>query len=499
MVEAGIDLQTYFDTFRKHIVGINTTINTPYGTKPLLYADWIASGRLYEPIEQKMLKEFGPYVANTHTETNITGTKMTLAYNNAKAIIKQHVGAYADDVLISYGSGMTGVVNKFQRILGLRIPEPYKAQLNITEDETPVVFVTHMEHHSNHTSWIETICEVVKIEPDENGLPNLKHLAQLLEKYKNRKHKIAAITACSNVTGISTPYYQIAELLHTHGGYCFVDFACNAPYAAINMHPANELQHLDAIFFSPHKFLGGPGTSGILIFNPKLYNNAVPDNPGGGTVKWTNAWNEQEYVDSIEEREDGGTPPFLQTIRIALCIKLKEEMGVDNIIAREHELLHIAFEQLRKINHLHILEHDTTDRLGVISFYIDNCHYNLAVKLLNDKYGIQVRGGCSCAGTYGHYLLGIQDKSISDNITQQIHCGLLDRKPGWVRLSLHPTLTNSELLYICQAIADIANKHQSYATDYAYNIHHNSFSYIGKSHNTVSDEHLWAKDIFNIV
>jgi selenocysteine lyase/cysteine desulfurase len=471
-----LSLEQHFQRFAKNIIGQNSSFQSPNGVQPIVYADWIASGRLYGPIEDKMLNEFGPYVANTHTETNITGTKMTLAYHQAKEIIKKHVGANADDALIAYGSGMTGVINKFQRILGFKMPKNAIAALQIADADRPIVFVTHMEHHSNHTSWIETICDVVMIDPDQDGLVNVQDLKEKLAIYKDRKLKIAAITACSNVTGIQTPYHPIAAMMHAAGGFCFVDFACSAPYVAINMHPTNIAERLDAIYFSAHKFLGGPGTPGILIFNKELYTNEVPDNPGGGTVKWTNAWNEHEFIDSIEDREDGGTPPFLQTIKAALCVQLKEEMGIENIMAREEEMIHHLFEKLGSSNNVHILAGNIQDRLGAISFIIDGVHFNLVVKLLNDKFGIQVRGGCSCAGPYGHYLHKI-DRLQSKQITASIDKGMLCDKPGWVRLSLHPTMSNETLDYIIDAINQVAAHHADWGKDYTYNLQSNEFDY----------------------
>ena len=305
---------------------------------------------------------------------------------------------------------MTGVVNKFQRILGLKIHEKYRGLVKLPEEVRPIIFCTHMEHHSNQTSWLETICDVVVIPPCEKGMINLDNLKELLHKYRKRKTKIAAVTSCSNVTGIKSPYHKIAAMMHKAGGLCFVDFACSAPYIDINMHPQDEMEHLDAIYFSPHKFLGGPGTTGVLVFDQKLYKNKVPDNPGGGTVDWTNPWGEHKYIDEIEAREDGGTPAFLQTIKAALCMKLKEEMGVKKILKREEEILVKIWKGIGKISNLHILAKHAKKRLGVISFYIDNLHYNLGVKLLNDRFGIQVRGGCSCAGTYGHYLLHVSQE-----------------------------------------------------------------------------------------
>lgn len=437
------ELETYFNKFRGHIIGQDQTFIGPYGEQKIIYTDWTASGRLYRPIEDKLCNDFGPFVANTHTETTVSGTAMTKAYHKAKQIIKDHVNSNADDVLIVSGNGMTGVVNKFQRILGLKIPENLKNFTKIPDEMRPVVFVSHMEHHSNHTSWLETMAKVEVVPPDENGLFSLENLEQLLHQYKDCTIKIASIIGGSNVTGIQTPYHDVAKLMHKHGGVCFVDFACSAPYVAIDMHPEDEDARLDAIFFSPHKFLGGPGTSGVLVFSKKLYKNMVPDCPGGGTVSWTNPWGEHKYIDNIEDREDGGTPGFLQTIKTALSVKLKEQMGVDNILRREHELVHTIFKKLDPVSNIKILASQHKERLGVISFYIDHLHFNLGVKILNDKFGIQTRGGCSCAGTYGHFLLHV-DQKMSNELTNEISIGDLVRKPGWIRMSIHPTTTNAE-------------------------------------------------------
>lgn len=467
-------LENHFSKFREHIIGQDHIIETPEGKKKLIYADWIASGRLYEPIETRFSKEIAPLVANTHTETNFTGSSMTHAYHKATEIIKEHVGAHQTDVLISAGSGMTGVVNKLQRILGLKIHEKYYERISLSDDERPVIFITHMEHHSNQTSWLETIADIKIIDPNKDGLVDLNHFQKLLDEYKDRPLKIAAITSCSNVTGIFTPFHEIAKMIHKYGGYCFVDFACSAPYIDINMRPDENEEHLDAIYFSPHKFLGGPGTTGILVFDPKLYKNKIPDNPGGGTVEWTNPWGEHKYFDNIEAREDGGTPPFIQTLKVAFVMQLKKELDTKMIKSREEEILDYAWNELIQINNLHILADNIKDRLSIISFYIDDLHYNLVVKLLNDKYGIQVRGGCSCAGTYGHYLLHVQPE-VSKNITDRINKGDLSMKPGWVRLSLHPTMTNDEVTFIVEAIKSIAKYGYEWKENYIYELKTNEF------------------------
>ncbi len=483
-------LESYFNYFRKNIIGIDQNFNSPIGEKKIVYADWIASGRLYKPIEDKIVNEFGPFVSNTHTETSETGKRMTIAYHTAQQIIKQHVNASSNDVIISSGSGMTTVINKLQRILGLRHCGKIMKNNCLEERERPIIFITHMEHHSNHTSWYACSADVEIIKPTSNLLVDLNDLEEKLKKYKNRQYKIASVTACSNVTGIHTPYYEIAKLMHLYGGLCFVDFAASAPYETINMHPENPYEKLDAIFFSPHKFLGGPGSSGILIFDRNMYHNPIPDQPGGGTVDWTNPWGEYKFVDDIEAREDGGTPAFLQTIKAALSIKLKELMTVEKIKERENFMVDYFFSKLENIPEIKILANEHKNRLPVFSFYHNDIHYNLMVKLLSDYFGIQTRGGCACAGTYGHYLLEVSYEK-SKAITEKINHGDLSEKPGWVRISLHPTNTNYEMDYILDKIQYIVKNYKNMQKEYLYNPKTNEFYHKSSANNYIPDINKW--------
>lgn len=485
-------LEKYFEKFRKNIVGIDQEFDSPFGKKKIIYGDWIASGRLYKPIEEKISNEIGAFVGNTHTETSETGIRMTHAYQKSHKLIKQHVNAGPNDIIITAGSGMTAVINKFQRILGLKYCGTLSGKGCIIERERPVVFITHMEHHSNQTSWYETNADVVVIEPGEGLLVDTNNLRRALEEHKNRPFKIGSFSACSNVTGVHTPYQEMAKIMHEFGGVCFVDFAASAPYEKIDMHPANPLEKLDAVMFSPHKFLGGPGTSGVLIFDASMYKNEVPDAPGGGTVDWTNRWGKYKYVDDIEVREDGGTPGFLQSIKTALCIDLKNQMGIENIEKREKELLTRAFNGLDKIKGLNILADNVRDRLGVISFYIEKIHFNLVVQLLNDKYGIQTRGGCACAGTYGHFLLEVSYEQ-SQEITDKINHGDLSDKPGWVRWSLHPTMPDSEIDLMITALNDIVENIKIYEKQYSYNSHTNEYW-----HNKSKDDSELMKRWFSL-
>lgn len=466
------ELEAYFRKFRNNTTGIDASFESPYGRKKIVYGDWTASGRLYTPLEEKMLNDFGPFVANTHTETTETGSRMTYAYHHAQQLIKKHVNAGKDDVIITQGSGMTTVVNKFQRILSLKASAANPSLLD--EKHRPVVFITHMEHHSNHTSWYETICDVVLLNPDSNLMVNPDELRRQLELYKDRPFKIGAFTACSNVTGIQPDYYQLARVMHEYGGIAFIDFAASAPYVKIDMHPSEPLEKLDAIYFSPHKFLGGPGSSGVLVFDRSLYHARVPDQPGGGTVDWTNPWGKYKYVDDIEIREDGGTPGFLQAIRAALAIQLKEAMGVEKMQQREEELVKRTFEGLDQIPGIRILAGNEHNRLGIISFYHTDIHFNLLVRLLNDHFGIQVRGGCACAGTYGHFLLQVSYEK-SHEITELINSGDLSKKPGWVRWSMHPTTTDEEVDHFIRSLNYIVENIHELEKDYTYNCRKNEF------------------------
>jgi selenocysteine lyase/cysteine desulfurase len=461
-----VSLESYFAPYRERIVGIDAEMPIAAGaSKKILYADWTASGRLYRPIEDFMLDVVGPLVANTHTETTYTGTAMTRAYHRAREIIKRQIGAGPSDSLFFSGFGMTSAINKLQRMLSLRLPEGCS---RARSGPRPLVLVTHMEHHSNQITWEECDVDVRIIPRDEaTGLPDLEWQERILRENADSRLLIGAFTACSNVTGIITPYRRMAELMHRYGGYCFVDFAASAPYVEIDMHPARPEESLDAITFSPHKFLGGPGASGILVLSNSLYKGTVPDQPGGGTVKWTTPFGTHRFVDEIEAREDGGTPGFLQAIRAALAMELKTSMGIDRIKEREEELMALALEEFKAEPAVMLLEGGNLDRLAILSFYAPGEHHNLIVRLLNDRYGIQTRGGCSCAGTYGHFLFDIK-KSQSHQITDLIDAGDLSKKPGWVRISLHPTMTDEEAGYIGRSVVEVIRNYKDWGSEYEF-------------------------------
>lgn len=481
------ELEQYFAPFASRIVGHRQQFITPYGLQTMVYADWTASGRLYGPIEERIVQDIGPFAANTHTESNETGEAMTLAYREARRLIKEQVHAGKEDVLFFCGTGMTEAVNKLQRLMGLRVPYLLKQRMDIPEEERPIVFVTHMEHHSNQLSWMESVCDVHILEPGADGLVDPAKLEEALVRYPNRKRKIGAFTACSNVTGIEPPYFRLAEIMHLHGGAAFVDFSASAPYVAIDMHPPSALQKLDAIYFSPHKFLGGPGSSGILVMDSRLIASNKPDRPGGGTVLWTDRWGGFKYITDLEDREDGGTPGFLQAFRAALCFRLKEQMGIDLIRAREAELTEALLNGLGTVPGIALLDGHIRNRMGVLSFHTPRIHYPLFVRLLNDYFGIQARGGCACAGTYGHFLFDL-DSETSAKIMQQVENGNLAVKPGFVRISLHPVMTDDEIRWIVRAVAEVDRHGEEWSKDYVYDALRNDYRHKDR---TVFDITRW--------
>jgi selenocysteine lyase/cysteine desulfurase len=446
-VEQGAPDNNFWEQIAKQVI-----IDPAY--KNRIYADWTASGRLFRPIEDRITNMVGGLMANTHTEDSYTGRVMTTWLYEAEQVIKKHVNGSDQDILLNVGSGMTGALAKFMRMMGWWCHELHREAVKATMNQKPLVYITHREHHSNHTMWLESLVELRIIPALEGDEIDLAWLANDLSKEHNRTVKMASITAASNVTGIETPYREIAKTMHEVGGYCFVDFAASGPYVTIDMHPSED-EWLDAIFFSPHKFLGGPGSSGVLLFNKSLYQNKIPEQPGGGTVVWTNPWGKHRFVSGIEQRESGGTPGILQTLRTAFAIQLKQEMGVKRIHEREQYLNDIMFSRLANIKGVRILSDQHKDRLSIFSIVFENVDYKTAVQHLSKDHLVETRGGCACAGTYGHHLLDI-DYCMSQSITDQLDDELQDLKPGWVRVSLHPLMSGADVHKIADAISQVA-------------------------------------------
>lgn len=454
--------QQLLESIRNNVIGERIALDTPFGVKPMVYADYTASGRSLKNIEDFIDEQVLPFYANTHTETSATGKQTTIFREEARQLIKNSINADDDYALIFTGSGATSAINKTIDILNLRVPadldDQYEFSRQIPESERAVVFVGPFEHHSNELPWRESIADLVEIPLCESGMLDLSVLESRLEEYKDRPLKIGSFSAASNVTGIKTNTRKVSELLHSHGALSFWDYAAAGPYVAINMQgdmtDADRDDSLDAVFISPHKFVGGPGTPGVLAIKKELLTNTVPAVPGGGTVSWVNT-KDHYYLGAGERKEEGGTPAIVESIRAGLVFQLKDKVGGNEIEKLEHHLIQAAMKRLSADPNIEILGGTDAERISIMSFQI-HCagrylHHGLLVAALNDLFGIQMRGGCSCAGPYGHHLLNL-DHEKSNRIVEALAAGNGILKPGWVRLNFNYFLDEETFDYLLSAI-----------------------------------------------
>jgi len=496
-----------FDFLRCELIGADAPIQTPFGERLMMYADYTASGRCLCFVEN-YLRQLQRIYANSHTEDDISGRSMTQLLREAEASIKKSVNAGDTGRIICVGSGATGAIDKLQQLIGVSLPPVTRHRLStllrnalgpdkddifkqyLLENQ-PIVFVGPYEHHSNEISWRQNLTTVVPVQMNSDGGIDLKHLETLLQEpaYQGRK-RIGSFSAASNVTGIKSPVHEIAALLHRYDAIACFDYAASAPYVQIDMNPADGLYEgdasLDAIFISPHKFLGGPGSSGVLVFNERLYNRDLPPTvSAGGTVDYVGTAS-QDFIERIEEREKPGTPGVLQVLKAAMVFEVKDNVTAARIEQREHELLEKIFDRWLANPGIEILgNQDPAKRVGIVSFNIKSSnnkaateqylHPKFVTTILNDLFGIQSRAGCSCAGPYGHRLLDI-DEETSEEYRSCVTDGFSGIKPGWCRISMHYVMDDLEVDFLLDAVDFVAQYGAQFLHLYDFDVYDGSWT-----------------------
>jgi selenocysteine lyase/cysteine desulfurase len=464
------------DLIRASVIGEDEAVAGPYGIRRVTYADYTASGRSLSFVEDYIRDAVLPLYANTHTESSGTGLQTTRFREEARRLVLEGCGGDpARHAVIFCGSGSTAAINRLVDILNIRIPanldERWSLRSHIPPRERPVVFIGPYEHHSNELPWRESIADVVTIREDHDGYIDLAQLERELSAHAYRPLKIGSFSAASNVTGIVSNTYEISRLLHAHDALSFFDFAAAAPYVSIEMDPPGDpLGSKDAVFISPHKFIGGPGTPGVLVARRELFTNRVPSMPGGGTVQYVNPV-EHVYLSDVEHREEGGTPAIVESIRAGLVFQLKATVGTEAIRQRETGFIGRALRQWEANPSIEILGSREAERLSIVSFVVRHdgryLHHNFVVAVLNDLFGIQSRGGCSCAGPYGHRLLGI-DLETSHEFEREIARGCEGIKPGWVRVNFNYFISEAVFSFILDAVDLVAREGWRLLPEYGF-------------------------------
>lgn len=450
------------EQLRSGLIGKNAYIEGPFGSRRLIYADYVASGRALMQIEEFILELVLPYYANSHTEASFCGGFMTQLRAAARAYIARCCAATEEHAVIFAGSGATAGLNRLVSLLGVTNA--------VASGRRARVIIGPYEHHSNILPWRESGAEVVEIAEAETGGPDIYALRSVLRNSGEFDLNIATFSAASNVTGALTNVALVTRMVKSAGGQMVWDYAGAGPYLPIAMCPAPDAE-IDAVVISPHKFIGGPGASGILIVRRDAVASRVPSWPGGGTVRFVSP-KTHDYSEKLEAREEAGTPNVIGDVRAALAFAVKDSIGLDYMQQRNEELKCRALAAWSGVPGLELLGSAKAPRLPIFSFRLkgkngDDIHQQLVTRLLSDVYGIQARGGCACAGPYVHRLLGI-DEETSEQLREDILAGNEIRKPGFTRLNLSVLLPDAVVDFVLAAVVELAGCAERYAPLYTF-------------------------------
>jgi selenocysteine lyase/cysteine desulfurase len=427
------------ERIRASVIGDDALIEGPFGPRRLVYADYTASGRALSFVEDFIRERVLPLYANTHTEASAAGAHTTALREDARRVIQRAVNGSREDAVLFCGSGATGAIDKLARVLDLR---------------GAVVFVGPYEHHSNELIWRESPAEVVTIREDADGRVDVAHLEHELRRHADRPRRIGSFSAASNVTGIVTDVDAVSRTLARHGALSCWDYASAGPYLPIDM------RGKDAVFLSPHKLVGGPGTPGVLVAKRALLKRAVPSVPGGGTILFVGP-RSQRYHPDAEVREEGGTPAIVESIRAGLAFQLREQVGTDEIRRREDAFARRALESWGENPKIEILGNPRLERLAIVTLGIRHAprllHSNFVAAVLSDLFGIQVRSGCFCAGPYIHRMYPI-DALWSERMDAECARGQLGSKLAFVRIGFNYFVSETAFRYVLDAVHLVAEQ-----------------------------------------
>lgn len=449
------------ERLRDGLVGNDATVEGPFGSHSLVYADYVASGRALRQIESFVMERILPYYSNSHTEASYCGSFCTQTRLAARRYLAEQLGATADYSVLFTGNGATAGINRLVNLLGVA--------RKVREGRRVIVLVGPYEHHSNLLPWRETGAQVIELPESTQGGPDLAVLESLLQQHQSADCLVGAFSAASNVTGIVTDVDAVCRLMRRHDAVCIWDYACGAPYLPMSM-KVGTAEARDAIVYSSHKFPGGPAASGITVVRNAIVDAKVPTWPGGGTVSFVSPWT-HVYSENLIHREEAGTPNVVGDIRAALVMMVKQALGADWLAERQQQLRNRALQVWLDNPHIDLLGSTTAEQcLPIFSFRVrddagGHVHHQFFTRLLSDVHGIQARGGCACAGSYAHRLLGL-DEQHSDQLLAALQSGSEMEKPGWVRLNLSALMSDARVDQVIDAVDKLSRNANHYRDHY---------------------------------